>query len=132
MRIPEDELIERLRHSYKAFNRDDFDAAVEFAHADIVFVPPGGQSEIRRAAALREWMEPDAFESQTIDPGEFEVAGNKVLTRRHSTARGAGSGIEMEIDTWSVSTFHEDGKVTRIESYLGHEEDEARRTLGGD
>jgi len=74
-------------------------------------------------------MEPDAFEAQTIEPGEFEVAGNKVLLLQHSTVRGAGSGIEMEIDTWAVWTFDEDGKVTRIESYLRHEEDEARRAV---
>jgi ketosteroid isomerase-like protein len=129
MSLPEEELIERLRRGYEAFNRSDFDVALEFAHPDIVVVPPGGQSARRGAAAFREWMEPDAFEAQTIEPGEFEVAGNKVLLLQHSTVRGAGSGIEMEIDTWAVWTFDEDGKVTRIESYLRHEEDEARRAV---
>ncbi len=75
---------------------------------------------------MRAWMEPDAFESQVIEPEEFEVAGSRVLVRQHATARGAGSGIEMEIDAWSLWTFDEEGRATRVEFYLHHQEDEAR------
>jgi hypothetical protein len=76
-------------------------------------------------------MEPDAFESQMIEIEEFEVTGNRVLVRQHMTARGAGSGIEMEIESWTVWTFDEDGKATRMEFFLPNEEDKARRALRG-
>ena len=45
-------------------------------------------------------MEPDAFEEQRIELREFRINGNKVLVRHHAWGRGAGSGIEMELDTW--------------------------------
>jgi ketosteroid isomerase-like protein len=129
MSIPADELIERLRRAYERFSAEDFDAAIEMAHPDIVFARPGGQSELRGVDALRAWMEPDAFESQVIQPKEFEAAGNRVLVRQQGTARGSVSGIEVEIDAWTLWTFDDDGRATRMEFFLGHEEDEARRAL---
>jgi hypothetical protein len=52
-----------------------------------------------------------------------------VLTRSLTRARGAGSGIEMEIEALSLWTFSDAGKVTRMETFLTTEEDEARRAL---
>ena len=129
MPIPEDELIDRLRRGYDAFNRGDFDAAVEFAHPDIVFVRAAGQSDLKGADAIRAWMEPDAFESQVSEPLEIEIAGNRALIRQLTRARGAGSGIEVEVESWAVWTFDDDGTVTRMENFLEHDEDEARRAL---
>jgi hypothetical protein len=40
-------------------------------------------------------------------------------------ARGATSGIELDVVTWSVWTFDEKGLITRIELFLEHEEDKA-------
>jgi hypothetical protein len=132
MGLPEEDLIERLRRVYELFNAEEFDAAVELAHPEIVFVRPAAQSELRGVEALRAWMEPDAFESQVIEPREFEAAGNRILVRQHSTARGAGSGIEIEIDSWTLWTFDDEGKVTRMQFFLPNEEDEARRALRGE
>src|SRR4051812_40231340 len=115
MSIPEKDLIERLRRIYELFNAEEFDAAIEFAHPDIVFARTGAQSDLTGAKALRAWMEPDAFESQVIEIEEFEVAGNRVLVRQHASARGAGSGIEIEIESWTVWTFNDDEEATRME-----------------
>jgi len=76
-------------------------------------------------------MEPDAFESQTYELLSFEVEGNRVLTRQKTMARGAGSGIEMEIDSYSLWTFNAGGKVTRVETFTTQEEDAARRAFEG-
>ncbi len=132
MGLPEKELIERLRRNNDALNRGDFDVAIQLADPDIVFVRPGGLPELRGVDAVRAWMEPDAFESQQIEALGFEVAGNRVLSRLRTRARGAGSGIEMEIEAITVWTFNEDGKVTRVESFMTTEEDQARRALRGD
>jgi ketosteroid isomerase-like protein len=132
MPIPDDELIERLRQGYDAFNRGDYDAATQWVHPDIVFVSPGSITELRGAEALRAWMEPDAFESQVSQPGEIEIAENRALIHQTTRARGAGSGIEMEVGSWAVWTFDDDGRVTRMETYLEHEEEAARRSLRGD
>jgi ketosteroid isomerase-like protein len=129
MAIPEEELIDRLRQGYDAFNRGDYDAATEWVHPDVVFVSPGSITELRGAQALRAWMEPDAFESQVSQPGEIEINGNRALFHQTTKARGAGSGIEMEVGSWAVWTFDDEGKVTRMETYFEHDEEGARRSF---
>ena len=123
-------MIDALRRAYEAFNRGDFDAAVESAHPEMEFVPPGGQASLRGAAALRAWMEPDAFEEQRIEPLDFRVEGNKLLVRQHTQARGVGSGINLDQEIWTVWTFDDDLLVTRMESFLPHDESEALEAAG--
>jgi ketosteroid isomerase-like protein len=109
----------------------DFDAALALVHRDIVFVPPGVQGPYRGAASLRRWMEPDAFDEQVVKSFEAVVVTDRtILGRQLVTARGTASGIELDVTTWSVWTFDEDGLITRIELYLDHEEDKARKAAG--
>jgi ketosteroid isomerase-like protein len=129
MPIPEEELRQRLRSGYDAFNRGDYDAAAQWLHPDVAYAGPGGISEVTGAGALRAWMEPDAFEGQVSEVLGLEIDGNRALIRQHTRARGAGSGIEMEVGSWAVWTFDDEGKVTRIETYLETEEDQARRSF---
>ena len=124
------EIIDSLRRGYEAFSRGDFDAAMEIAHPEIEFLPPGGQRSLKGAVAMRAWMEPDAFEKQTIEPREFRINGNKILVRQNAWGRGAGSGIEMELDAWVVWTLNDDGLMTRLEAFLPHEEIEAFEAAG--
>jgi ketosteroid isomerase-like protein len=126
----DEEIIASLRRSYDAFSRGDFDTAIQIAHPEIEFVPPGGQGSYRGADAVRAWMEPDAFEEQQIQPREFRINGNRVLVRQHTTARGAGSGIELDLENWVVWTLNEDGLATRVENFLPHQEDEALKAAG--
>ena len=126
----EQETISSLRRVYEAFSRGDFDTAIALAHPEIELVRPGGQSSLRGADALRAWMEPEAIEDQRIEPREFRIKDNKVLVLQHHWGRGAGSGIEVEIDTWVVWTLNDDGLVTRIEAFLIHEESEALEAAG--
>jgi ketosteroid isomerase-like protein len=130
--LTEEQMIERLRRSYELFNRGDFNVLIEVADPEIVLVRAGGQPELRGAEALRAWLEPNAFESQVLEPTEFRVAGNRVLMRVEGTMRGAGSGIEMNAEAWSIWTFGDDDKVTRIENFLAHEEAEAVTAFAAD
>ena len=122
--------VDTLRAVLDAYNRCDFDAVGEAADPEIVLVPPGGQGPIKGADKLRKWMEPDAFESQVVEPLEFRAAGNKVLVRSRTKIRGAGSGIEMELLIWGVWTFNEAGRTIRVEIYLDHEEARALEAAG--
>jgi ketosteroid isomerase-like protein len=115
MSDPEHDVTGRLRRAYDAFSRGNFDRAMEIAHPDIEFVPPGGQAPLRGAEGFRAWMEPDALEENRIEAREMRINGDKVLVRQHAWARGAGSGIELEVDAWAVWTVNEDGLVTRVE-----------------
>lgn len=123
-------IVASLRRIYEAFNRGDFDAAIAGAHPEIEYVPPGGQSSLRGAEAVRAWMEPDAFEDNQVEPLDFRIHDDKVMVRQHATARGAGSGIELDVEMWAVWTVNDDGLATRLEVYLPHQETEAREAAG--
>jgi SnoaL-like domain len=130
MGISDEQKIERIKRLMSMMNAADFDSTVQLAHPDIVLVRAGGAGELRGSDQLREWMEPDAFESQVIEPREFRVAGNKILVTQHSWIRGAGSGIEIELDSWALWTLDDEGLVIRIENFL--DEPEALRAAGLD
>jgi len=110
---------------------EDFDRALALVHPDIVFVPPGDQPPYRGTESLRRWMEPDAFQEQVVKAFEPVVVTDRtILGRQLVMAQGAASGIELDVITWSVWTFDEDGLITRIEIYLDREEDKAREAAG--
>ena len=122
--------VQALRSVYEAFNRGDFEAVMRAVHPDIEFVRFGGQSPVRGLAALREWMEPDAFEDQRFEPLDFTPNGNKVLVRHHFTGRGAGSGMALDFTSFAVFTLDDDGLVTRLEAFFPYEEAKALQTVG--
>jgi ketosteroid isomerase-like protein len=123
--------VETARQWLKAVGSVDFDAALALVRSDIEFVPPGDQPAYRGTESIRRWMEPDAFAEQVIEPLDFTVAEDgRILGRQHIRARGAASGIEMDIITWSVWTFDESGLITRVEVFLPHEEARARKAAG--
>jgi ketosteroid isomerase-like protein len=124
------EIPSSLRRVYEAYSRGDFDTAMELAHPDIEFVPPGGSSPLRGADAVRQWMEPDALLDQRAELLDSRINGSKVLIRQRNRARGAGSGIEIDMEMWVVWTLNEDGLATRIETFLIHEENAALEAAG--
>lgn len=125
------EIAEIVRRWLEAVSSEDFDAALALVHRDVLFVPPGDQAPYRGAESLRRWMEPDAFPGQVIKPLETIVVTERtILARQHVTAQGRASGIELDVISWSVWTFDEDGLITRIEIYLDHEEDKALEAAG--
>lgn len=125
------ENVETVRRWFEALSDEDFDDALALLHPNVELVPPGGQMPYRGAESVRRWMEPEAFRDQVVRPLEIVAAGDRmVLGRQHVAARGAGSGIELDVRSWSVWTFDEDGLVTRVEIYLDHEADKAREAAG--
>ncbi len=108
----------------------DFDLALTLVHRDIEFVPPGDQPPYRGKESLRRWMEPDAFQEQVVEKFEpVVVTDTTLLARLRIRARGATSGIELDVITWSAWAFDETGLITRIEVYLDHEEARAREAV---
>ena len=123
--------VEAVRRWLEAFSSEDFEAALALVHPDVVLVPPGDQAPYRGAESLRRWMEPEAFQGQVVKPLETVPGTDRtILSKQHAAARGRASGIELDIISWCVWTFDEDGLITRIEIYLTHEEDKARKAAG--
>jgi ketosteroid isomerase-like protein len=121
--------VEALKRVYDAFNRGDFDEAATLAHPEVEFLTASG-SATRGVVHLREWMEPDAFEEQTFEPLEFIVAANGVLVKQRIRARGAGSGIELEAESWALWTFDDAGRVIRLQGFLDFEREAAFAAAG--
>ncbi len=124
------ELVAQLRRGMDAYNRGDFDAAMEGVHPEIELVLAGDQQPLKGAAQFRAWMEPDAFESQVTEPLDFRVVGNKVLVRLLSHIRATGSGFEGDFIFWNVYTHDEAGLLIRLEVYLHYQEAEALQATG--
>ncbi len=122
----------RLRNGFAAFNKGDYDTVVKEVAPDLEFLRPGSQPLLHGAAAFRQWLEPDALEVMTTEILDLRVAEDKVLLRQRTTARGAGSGIELDVASWTVWTLNADGLAKRIELYLDHEKEDALRSWGGD
>jgi ketosteroid isomerase-like protein len=123
--MTDEKMIAALRRAHDAFNRRDFEAVVQLVRPDFELVRPGGQSSVNGVAALREWLEPDAFEEQRVEPLDFRVKDDKVLERAHVTGRGAGSGIEVDVVGWFVWTLDDHGLVKEIQVFLPNEEADA-------
>ena len=119
----------RLRRGIAAFNAGDFDAVAAEIAPDMSMMRPIGQPDIRGAEAFREWMKPDAFTGMVIDVLDVEISGDRALVRQRTTAKGAGSGIELEVIAWTVWILDADGLVSRIESYVDRDEDRARASF---
>jgi ketosteroid isomerase-like protein len=124
------EIVAEVRRVFDAFNRGDLNAAMKNIHPEAELVTTGGQQTLKGAARVRAWMEPDAFESQVVEPLDFRVVANRVLVRARSHIKGAGSGIEVDALGWMVWTYDEAGLATRLELYLGHQEAEALEAVG--
>ena len=104
-----------------AYNRRDFDAAVEFFDPEIEWVLPAlqrsdscrGPDEVRR---FWEGLD-ETFEELRLDPQESVDAGDRVAIRLRYYALGKGSGVEIEGELYhQVATFR-DGMMVRIEYF---------------
>jgi ketosteroid isomerase-like protein len=116
------ENVDMARDFIAAYNRRDFDAAVEAFDPEIEWVLPRrqrsdscrGPDEVKRF-----WQGLDeTFEELRLDPQEFVDAGDRVATRLRYYGRGKASGAAVEGEMYhQVATFHE-GRMVRIE-YFG-------------
>ena len=115
------ENVNKARDFIEAYNRRDFDAAVESFDPEVEWVLPARQSsdscrgpeEIRRF-----WTGLDeTFDGLRLHPQEFLDAGDHVATRLRHSGRGKESGIEIEEELYhQVATFRA-GKMVRIEYF---------------
>jgi ketosteroid isomerase-like protein len=126
------ENVERARDFIAAYNRRDFDAAVESFDPEIEWVLPHRQSsdscrgpdEVKRF-----WQGLDeTFEELRLEPQEFVDAGDHVATRLRHYGRGKRSGVEIEEEMYHQVVTFRAGRMVRIE-YFG-EWSEALKAAG--
>lgn len=128
--MDEDPAIARLREAVDAFSRQDLDVAMAVNRADVELVRARGLPPLQGHDAVREWMKPDAFESQVIELFDAQRIGDKIFGRLHNRVRGSGSGIETEFDVWGVWTLDDKDMVARLEIFQPSERDAALEAAG--
>jgi ketosteroid isomerase-like protein len=121
VQLVSEENVELARAFIDAYNRRDFEAAVERFDPDIEWVLPERQSADSargREAVIRFWEGLDAtFEDLRLEPQEFVDGGDRVATRLVYYAHGRGSGLEIKGELYhQVATFR-DGWIVRIEYF---------------
>jgi ketosteroid isomerase-like protein len=117
------ENVETVRAFIAAYNRRDFDAAVESFDPEIEWVLPERQSSdsCRGPAEIRQFWDglDNTFDELRLDPQEFVDAGDLVATRLRYYGQGKGSGLEMETELYhQVATFRA-GRIVRMEYFAG-------------
>jgi ketosteroid isomerase-like protein len=129
--VPEEQITEDqimlMQQGFERYNEGDFDGLREYISDDVVIDRVGELPSLRGWDAFRQMLEPDAFEWQRVYPRKWEINGDKVLLYVDIHAKGAGSGIEMDIDGFMVWDVR-DGIVVRIASFT--DEAEARAAAG--
>ncbi len=113
--------VDKARGFIEAYNRRDFDAAVESFDPEIEWVLPEGQSsdschgpdEIKRF-----WQGLDeTFDELRLEPQEYVDGGDHVATRLRHYGRGKRSGLEIEEEMYhQVATFRA-GRIVRMEYF---------------
>jgi ketosteroid isomerase-like protein len=120
------ENVAKTREFIDAYNRRDFDTAIEHFDPEIEWVLPARQrSDSGRgpAAAISFFEQIDeAMEELRLEPQEFVDAGNCVATRLRHHGRGKGSGVTINEELYhQVATFR-DGRIVRMEYFAGWDE----------
>jgi ketosteroid isomerase-like protein len=104
-----------------AYNRRDFDAAVQDFHPQVDWVLPAlqrsdsckGPDEIKRF-----WEGIDeTFDELRLLPQESVDAGERVAVRLRHHGRGKGSGLEINEELYHQVTTFRDGVMVRIEYF---------------
>ncbi len=113
--------VAKTRAFIAAYNRRDFDSAVEFFDPEIDWVLPPlqradscrGPDEIRR---FWEGLD-ETFDELRLDPQEAVDAGDRVAVRLRFYGQGKGSGVQIETEMYHQVTTFRDGWMVRIEYF---------------
>src|SRR4051794_3283280 len=113
------ENVDKTRDFIAAYNRRDFDAAVEYFDPEIDWVLPAlqrsdsckGTEEVKR---FWEGLD-ETMDALRLDPQEFVDAGDRVAVRLRYYGRGKESGVEIETEMYHQTTTFRDGMMVRIE-----------------
>lgn len=118
-----------IRSGYRALNRGDHEAALEWWHPEAEIDSSAAfvvHSPYRGPDGVREFYESigKVFRDFTVEPGEMKFAGNRVLVAARTRGRAVETGERhegMEYDLWTLR----DGRACRLEIFFDREEAEA-------
>jgi ketosteroid isomerase-like protein len=110
-----EELVEMVTRGHEAFNRQDIDAALEFAHPDIEWHPAFGESLLgasvyRGREGFRRYFEQvnEVLERFMVVPLSFSTVGENVVLQAEISGHGRASGMEIKTEMTVVWRFRGD------------------------
>jgi ketosteroid isomerase-like protein len=118
----------------EALSDRDLEAVLDVAHPEIEFVThPGfvGQEPAYRGHdGVRRWLKTlEPWESFQVEVEELiDISADTVVVTSNVTARGSGSGVDVQMRTYDVVTIV-DGRIRRRRHYETRAE--ALRAVGG-
>jgi uncharacterized protein len=122
--MSEPELVEVVRAAYAAYSRGDVEAVLDLMHPDVEWHPPPTSVDphpIHGREAVREYLAPDFFESQSAEPIEVIEEGDRILVVARVRAVGRGSGVEIDSTTYHLWTVTE-GRASRFAAFVDREQ----------
>ena len=115
------ENLDKTRAFIAAYNRRDFDAAVECFDPDVEWVLPEQQSSdsCRGPEEIKRFWEglDETFDEVRLDAQEFVDAGDHVATRLRHFAQGKGSGLAIDEELYHQVVTFRAGRMVRIEYF---------------
>jgi ketosteroid isomerase-like protein len=128
-----DEDFDVVRRAWAASNAADFDGMRRELDPEVVAIPFGAAMEgksYRGPEAVIGWLRDEilaTWEFFQVLPQHFERVGDKLLVTGRWNARGAESGVELDIPaTWVIEV--RDGKIAYWQTYTDHAQ--ARQDIG--
>jgi len=125
-------IVEDVRRSYDLINSGKLDEGLKMMHPNLV-VDRGARTldpdPIEGRDALRAFMEPDIFESQSFEVRELIATERRVLVRATTRGRTAGTGIDLSAESFQIWTMQ---RRQAVRGNVIQEEEEALALLLSD
>src|SRR5918999_4622484 len=113
------EHVDKTMDFIEAYNRRDFEAAIEFFHPQVEWILPprqGFDSCIGPDQVIKFWEGIDeTFDELRLVPQETVDAGDRVAVRLRHHGRGKGSGAEIDTELYHQVTTFVDGVIVRFD-----------------
>jgi uncharacterized protein len=109
-----------VREAYEAFNRGELDGLLELLDPDVEWIPPPSSVEpqpLRGREAVRGYLRPNIFDTQTAEPLETIEEGDRLMVVARVRARGRESGLELDQIAYHVLKLADD-LVVRFEVHV--------------
>jgi ketosteroid isomerase-like protein len=113
--------LDRIRAGIDAFNRGDWEAIAGALTEDVewqrVDVLPDGGGVLRGREAVRRFLQPDVFAAARFEALEVVEGDDVVMVHGVFRATGASSGIELDVEAYTVYKLNDEGLAWRVENW---------------
>ena len=115
------ENVDKARAFIEAYNRRDYDAAVEDFDPEIDWVLPQrqGYDSCRGPDEIKGFWRgiDETFDDLQLVPQEYVDAGDRVATRLRHRGRGKESGVEVDEELYHQVASFRGGRMVRLEYF---------------